>query len=215
MLIIVFFQKTLSQIEFENSLKCDHEIRKEKDKLQQQLIKAGKLEIELDSDARSLQTAQDYEDLNQEELAKFQFASRETEADKKNDVQSVERKLDDTLMLVCAQNIGNANVFLLPQAQRNEGESLRQTAERIVKEKFGSELKVLFYGHAPCGFYKYKYKSSEKKDAVGVKTFFYRATYSSGEVKDKNVKFEWLNEEELKKKVRESYYHSVSQFLIS
>lgn len=68
-------------MEFETSLKSDHEIRNEKDKLQH-LIKAGKMEIELDSDAKSLQTAQDFEDLNQEELAKFKFAPRETEDEK-------------------------------------------------------------------------------------------------------------------------------------
>ena len=205
----------MSKIEFENSLKCDHEIRKEKDKIQQELIKAGKIEIELDSDARSLQTAQDFEDMNQEELAKFKFASRETEADKKNDLTSIERKLDDTLMLICTHNINSKEAFLLPETTRNEGESLRQTAERIVKEMLGSELKVHFYGNAPCGFYKYKYKPSEKKDSVGVKTFFYRAAYKSGEVKENNLKFEWVNEEELKGKVRNSYYQSVSQFLVS
>jgi len=207
--------KTLSRIEFENSLKSDHELRKEKDKIQQELIRTGKIDIELDADARSMQTAQDFEDLNQEELAKFKFAPRETEADKINDLKSLDRKLDDTLMLVCAENIGNKDAFLLPQALRIDGESLRQTAERIVKEKFGTELKVHFYGNAPCGFYKYKYKPSEKQDAVGVKTFFYRAAYKSGEVKDKTVKFEWVNEAELRGKVRESYYQSVSQFLIS
>lgn len=194
-------------------MKCDHEIRKEKDKLQQELIKAGKMEIELDSDARSLQTAQDFEDSNQEELAKLQFASRETEDDKKNNSQSANRKLDDTLMIVCGEKFGNDEVSLLPQGKWVEGESLRQTAERIVREKFDG-LNVQFYGQAPCGFYKYKYKPEEKTEAVGTKTFFYRAAFKGGEAKNKKVKFEWINEEELKKKVRDSYYQSVSQFLI-
>lgn len=195
-------------------MKCDHEIRKEKDKRQQELIKAGKIEIELDSDARSLQTAQDFEDSNQEELSKFRFASRETEDDKSNNLQSVNRKLEDTLMLICGEKVGSNESFLFPQGKWVEGESLRQSAERIVQERFGQELKVQFYGHAPCGFYKYKYKPTEKFEAVGVKTFFYRAAYKGGEVKDKKLKFEWVNEEDLKKKVRTSYYNSVSQFLI-
>lgn len=202
-------------MEFETSLKSDHEIRNEKDKLQQDLIKAGKMEIELDSDAKSLQTAQDFEDLNQEELAKFKFAPRETEDDKAKNLKSLNRKLDDTLMLVCTQKFGKDEVFLLPQAQWSEGETLKQTAERIVQEKLGSDLKVLFYGQAPCGFYKYKYSPAEKKESVGAKIFFYRAAYKSGEIADKNVKFEWINEEEMKGKVRASYYQSVSQFLVS
>lgn len=210
-----FLQKTLSQIEFENSLKGDHEIRKEKDKLQQELIKSGKLDVELDADARSLQTAQDFEDLNQDELSKFKFALRATDDDKANNLKSLNRKLDDTLMLVLAHDVNKSELFLLPQDQWQEGESLRQTAERIVKDKIGTDLKVQFYGHAPCGFYKYKYKPAEKKAAVGSKTFFYRAAYKSGEVNNSKAKFEWINEEELKGKVRESYFKSVSQFLIS
>lgn len=173
------------------------------------------MEIELDADTKSLQTAQDFEDLNQEELAKFQFGSRETEDDKTNNLKSLNRKLDDTLMLLCTQNVGKDNLFLLPQALWKEGETLRQTAERIVQDKCGPELKVHFYGHAPCGFYKYRYKPSEKTEAVGIKTFFYRAVYKSGEVTDKNAKIEWVNEDELKSKVRGSYYQSVSQFLVS
>lgn len=202
-------------MEFEISLKSDHEIRREKDIRQQELIKAGKLEIELDSDAKSLQTAQDVEDMNKEELEKFKFAPRETEDDKNNNVKSLNRKLDETLMLLCSDTVGKADAFILPQAQWAEGETLRQTAERIVKEKFGSELKVQFYGHAPCGFYKYKYKSEGRSEAVGAKTFFYRAAYKAGNVHDKNAKFEWVNEEQLKGKVRTSYYDSVSQFLHS
>lgn len=196
-------------------MKSDHELRREKDIRQEELIKAGKLEIELDSDARSLQTAQDFEDLNQEELSKFNFAPRETEDDKINNVKSHNRKLDDTLMLLCEERVDKVEAFLLPQAQWAEGETLRQTAERIVKEKLGGEIKVHFYGHAPCGFYKYKYKSGEQSDAVGAKTFFYRAALKAGNVQDKNMNFEWVNEEQLKGKVRSSYYASVSQFLHS
>lgn len=212
---MIILQKLLSQIEFENSLKSDHELRKEKDKIQQELIKTGKIEIELDVDARSLQSAQDLEDMYQEELSKFTFGPRETEADRNNDTKSPNRKLDDTLMLVCLQNFGNNDAFCLPQAERNDGESLRQTAERIIKENLGPEIKVHFYGHAPCGFYKYKYSPEEKKESVGVKTFFYRAAYKSGEINDKKVNYEWLNEEELKSKMRKSYYQSVSKFLVS
>ena len=138
------FKKTLGQIEFENSLKGDHELRKEKDKIQQDLIKAGKMEIELDS-ALALQSAHDFEDVNQDELSKFKFTLRDTE----NDVKSLNRKLDDTLMLMLEQNVNEKKVMMLPQALRNEGETLRQTAERIVHEKIGSELMVQFYGNAP------------------------------------------------------------------
>lgn len=169
------------------------------------------MEVDLD-DARVLQTAQDIQDLNQEELARFTYAPTTTENEK--NLKSLDRKLDDTLMLLCSENIDKRDVFALPQAKWTEGESLRQTAERIVKENLGADLKVSFYGNAPCGFYKYKYKSG-KSEAVGVKTFFYRAAYKTGQVSEKSAKFEWVNEEEFRGKVRPSYYQSVSQFLVS
>lgn len=164
-------------------------------------------------DARVLQTAQDIEDLNQEELARFTFAPSTSENEM--NLKSLDRRLDDTLMLLCSQNIDKKDVFALPHAKWNEGESLRQTAERIVKENLGAELKVSFYGNAPCGVYKYKYKTAGQSAAVGVKTFFYRASYKTGQVSEKSAKFEWVNEEEFKGKVRPSYYQSVSQFLVS
>ncbi|CRK99797.1 CLUMA_CG013105, isoform A [Clunio marinus] len=170
---------TLRQIEFENSLKSDHEVKKEKDKLQQELIKAGTYEVDLDGDSRNLQTAQDMEDLSQQEVSKFQYASRETEDDKKGNLKSLNRNLDDTLMLVCAEKIDKNEILLLPQAKWIEGETLKETAERIVRDKFGCNLNVQFYGNAPCGFYKQKYKTENRKNSVGSKVFFYRAVYKS------------------------------------
>lgn len=196
-------------------MKCDHEVRKEKDKIQQELIKAGKVDIELDADTKSHQTAQDFEDASHDELSKFSFSSRETEDDQKKNPKSLNRELDNTLMLICEQKIGDQHTFLLPQSKWAEGESLRQTAERIVLEKLGADLKVHFYGNAPCGFHKYKYKSADRKDSVGTKIFFYRAAYKTGNVKDEKLKYEWVNENDLQTKLKESYFNSVSQLLVS
>lgn len=117
-------------------------------------------------------------------------------------------------MLLVEQKIGNKNFYLLPQAQHKDGETMRQTAERVLKESCGSDLKVLFYGNAPCGFYKYKYPVDQRKESVGAKVFFFRTALRSGNVADKKVKFEWLNADEMRKKVKDSYFDSVSQFMI-
>ncbi|KAG5673125.1 hypothetical protein PVAND_003199 [Polypedilum vanderplanki] len=201
----------LKKIEFENSLKSDHELRKEKDIRQAELIKSGKLDKDSETEAVSLQTAQDFEDASNEELAKFLTAPRITEDDKKNNLKSLNRKLDDALMLLVDEKIGNDSRLLLPQGKWLEGETLRQTAERIVREKFGTDLKVQFYGSAPVGFYKFKYTSSQN-ESVGGKVFFFRAIYKSGNIPDSKLKYEWLSGEELKGKVRDSYYKSVESF---
>lgn len=89
------------------------------------LLKKGD-SSDLDIDSAQLQTAQDFKDACVEELVKFQFANRLTDADKKNDLKSLERKLDQHLVLVTQQEVGKKKHFLLPQGIRQEGESLRQ-----------------------------------------------------------------------------------------
>lgn len=65
------FYNMLKKIEFENSLKSDHELRKEKEKNLQNINIDDK-----DEDAAiAIQTAQDFEDSNQEELKNFKFTS--------------------------------------------------------------------------------------------------------------------------------------------
>lgn len=191
-------------------------MRKEKDKIEQELLKSGKMEHDLDADTRTLQTAQDYEDLNQEELAKFHktIASRVLPPEVENNRKNVSRKMDESLLLICEQNIDGTNAFVLPQDKWNEGETLRQTAERIVKDQLGEGLKAKIYGNAPCGFYKYKYKSTKPNDSVGAKVFFYRAKYGSGEIENKKLTHEWVNQAELAPKVRKSYFDSVSRLLV-
>lgn len=48
------------------------------------------------------------------------------EADKENDITSLERKLDKHLVLLVKQQIGQQDRFLLPQALLEDGETLRQ-----------------------------------------------------------------------------------------
>ncbi|XP_001865107.2 39S ribosomal protein L46, mitochondrial [Culex quinquefasciatus] len=208
------FKSILDQIEFENSLKSNHELRKETEKRQAELLKAGK--IDLDSEALK-QTAQDLEDAYNDELSKFKPAPRLTEADRKGDLCSLERKLEETLVLLAEQKLGGKSYFLLPQGQLGAGEtSLRQTAERVLRETVGDSLQVTFYGNAPVGFYKYKYPAAAKRDAVGAKVFFFRCVLKEGSpnVGEKSVKVQWLDQGELAKTLQEPYYRSVSQFLL-
>lgn len=202
----------MAQIEFEQSLKSDFEIREEKDKLIAELQKKGKADIDLEA---SQLTAQDYKDLWKDELSKCKLSSRITEADKKNDRKSVNRELEKPLILVIEQKLGNGKYFVLPQGQRQDGETMRQCAERILREQCGDQLNVQFYGNAPCGFYKYKYPVSQRKDAVGVKLFFFRTAYRSGTIDAKQTpKYEWLTCADLETKFKRPYFDSISQFMI-
>lgn len=201
----------MKQIEFERSYKSDFEIRDEKDKLISQLTQKGNLD---DVETALQQTAQDMKDAWRDELQKFQLNSRLTEADRKNDVKSTDRKLEETLILLVEQKLGAQNHMLLPQGQRRDGETMRQTAERVLKESCGNDIEVMFYGNAPCGFYKWKYPIDQRGESVGVKLFFYRAAYKKGHVNEKQSKFEWLDKGEVRGKLNKQYADSVSQFLL-
>ncbi|KAJ8730705.1 hypothetical protein PYW08_002118 [Mythimna loreyi] len=196
-------------LEIEKSMKSDHEIRHENDKVQAELLKNESADVDID--AVSKITAQDFEDAANEELAQFKFASVETEADKKGDKTSLERCLQRHLVLVTPIKLGSDVKTLLPQGLWKEGETLRQTAERIVKEHCGPELKVQFLSNAPCGFYKYKYPS-EVNGKIGAKVFFYYANYKSG--KPSKTKADWLTRNELQQILPEKYNKSVKEFLI-
>ncbi|KAJ0175468.1 hypothetical protein K1T71_008627 [Dendrolimus kikuchii] len=203
------YNDLLYSMEIEKSLKSNHEIRRENDKIQAELLKNEAVDV--DMDAVSKITAQDFEDASNEEYAKFNFASIETEADKKGDKTSPERMLQRHLVLVTPMKLGNAVKSILPQGLWKEGETLRQTAERIVKEQCGADLKVQFLSNAPCGFYKYKYPE-EIDGKVGAKVFFYYANYKGGDVT--KSKGNWLSRKEMIETLPEKYRKSVTEFLI-
>lgn len=179
-----------------------------------ELIKAGKIQIDLDAVANKI-TMQDYKDMWNEEAVKFQLASRITEADKNNDIQSTNRKLEEPLTLIKEQKIGNDKLFLLPQGKHKEGETLRETAERVLKELCGNSINVRFYGNAPCGFYKYKYPKNVQQESVGAKVFFFRAVYQNGSIDKKTGDFAWLDKDELLQRIEKyrNYHKSVKSFI--
>lgn len=202
------------QVEFENSYKSDFELREEKDIAEAQLIKEGKIKIDLDGVTQ--QTALDLKDLWKAELSKFQPAARTTDADCKNDTKSTERKLENSLTLLMEQQIGNDKLFLLPQGKISNDETLCEAAHRIIKERCGDSIQTMIYGKAPCGFYKYKYPKEVRNESVGAKVFFYRAILKSGQVETNRGNFEWLDKIELFDKVNKysGYKRSLSKFII-
>lgn len=186
-------------------------MRDEKDKLIAQLTQKSNFD---DVDTALQQTAQDLKDAWRDELQKFQLSPRTTEADRKNNLKSTNRKLEETLILLVQQKLGNQKHLLLPQGKRQDGETMRQTAERVLKENCGDDIQVKFYGNAPCGFYKWKYPSDQRDGSVGAKLFIYRSTYTKGGINEKKTEFEWLDKEELLGKVNKQYAQSVSQLLL-
>lgn len=213
----VKYQNILQEIEFEKSLKSDHELRHDKDVKRMEKLKKGTL-IDFDNtDQASNQTAQDYLDKNKEELSNFILSSRLTTADEKNDKKSINRKLEENLVLLIKQKLGHEDLWILPQGLWVDGETLRETAERILLESCGNGLKVRFYGNVPCGFYKYKYPKEKrvKSGIEGTKVFFFKAALLSGNIEKKCdwADYEWATVQELNNKLILPYSKSVKLFL--
>lgn len=202
------------QLEFEKSYKSDFELREERDAAMAQLLKSGKLQMDLDGVAQ--QTAIDLKDMWKEESNKFQPASRTTEADRTNDLKSTERKLEQSLTLLIEQRLGKEKLFLLPQGKISSGETLYEAAQRVISEVCGSGIQTSIYGKAPCGFYKFKYPKEIRGESVGAKVFFYRAILKAGQVDAKLGTFQWLDKTELFEKLEKyaDYKKSLSKFII-
>jgi large subunit ribosomal protein L46 len=115
---------------------------------------------------------------------------RLTEADIKNDHKSSERLLDQKLYLIVKMD-GDKHEWQFPQGAWEEGETLRQTAERELREVIGRTFQAHFVGHAPIGHVEYD----------DVKTFFFHAIYLNG-LPRSNLRdisdYAWVTKEEMR-----------------
>lgn len=209
------FQKLLNELEFENSMKSDHELHSEADKRRADMFKKGKISTE-DLDKSLGESATEFEDKSTKEFESFVCTSRTTEADKLHDTKSTQRCLDKHLLFLTNETIGNEKYWILPHGIRNDEGTLRQTAERILNEKCG-DINVKYFGNAPCGFYKFKYPKDmrDKDDIIGAKIFYYKVQYMRGEIKTGDIEYCWATRDELKKQLKPGYYKNVKLFLIN
>ncbi|XP_055950196.1 39S ribosomal protein L46, mitochondrial-like [Argiope bruennichi] len=209
----------LQKLEIEKSYLSDHEKRHLEDLRIAEKLKKGEVE---DMDTVSKQTAQDFEDACIEEFNKYKPNPRITEADKTNDRKSLHRKLDSSLVLVVKQKLGNDYRWILPQTIHQEGDTLRQTAERSLHELCPDPIQVRFMGNAPVGYYKYKYPKAARKDGViGAKVFFFKAQlleknpkYLNFNITDTNNDILWLTHSELNEVLQTDYGKTVQTFLL-
>lgn len=209
----------LQQIEMEKSLYSDHELRCLAEEKRLKRRKEGYDDDDDDDDpGKEIVLAQDLEEMWEQKLRKINLASRITDADKSNDRTSLNRKLDQNLLLLVKQKIGDNEIWLLPQAEWQEGETLRATAERaLVTLSEGSLISTKFLGNAPCGVYKYKFpKAARTEDGVGAKVFFFKAFLQGDHLpltKEK-VDYVWASKGELADYLKPEYHSQVTRFLV-
>ncbi|KAG8440672.1 hypothetical protein GDO86_006426 [Hymenochirus boettgeri] len=208
----------LQQVELESSLYSDHEIRLIEDEVRLRRKQSDQYDSDEDNDGdKEIVLAQDLEDMWEQKSRQFKLAPRITEADKKNDRSSINRKLENNLVLLVKEKIGNEEIWMLPQMEWQIGESMRKTAERALSTLSDNPIQAHFLGNAPCGFYKYKFpKLLRREDMVGAKVFFFKALLKSGDVSfnKKKGEYVWVSKEELKDYLKPAYLSEVNRFVI-
>nr|XP_060611152.1 large ribosomal subunit protein mL46 [Anolis sagrei ordinatus] len=206
----------VQQIEVEKSLYSDHEIRclAEEERLRR---RKDQNEDEEDEPGKEIVLAQDLEDAWEQKLRSFKPASRTTDADKNNDRTSLSRKLDQSLLLLVKQKLGDQEIWLLPQTEWKDGETLRATAERALLALSGSPAGAKFLGNAPCGVYKYKFPKAVRIEGnVGAKVFFFKAFLQDGHLplEKEKTDYVWVSKGELADYLKPEYHSQVTRFLV-
>ncbi|CAD5115257.1 DgyrCDS4251 [Dimorphilus gyrociliatus] len=201
------FSNFLQDLETKQSVYNDHELRHFEDL---RVAEQRKLDIDADGDIIR-ETALDLEDSWDTEYQNFKPAPRTTEDDENKNLKSHNRELDSKLLLLTKSKLGDAERWVLPMGKWIKGESLRQTAERILAEQTGSSLNVQFLGNAPCGFYKYEYPSKEQ--TIGAKIFFFKADLKDGQI-TKNINFQWIKKQDIKPLLPPRYFKVVDRFVL-
>lgn len=134
--------QTMREMEDEGSLKCDFELRQERDLENVERKKKG-LEPLSDSDIR---TAEDMLEEWKKDAKQFEPAPTRTKADEESDLRSTQRELSRPLRLAVETkwqtSEGDEWTWDLPKTKWREGETLRETAERALRESCGDGLRV-------------------------------------------------------------------------
>lgn len=167
-----------------------------------------------------LRVSEDGEELSVEDRVRVeQPLPRETEADRKNDVRRLDRKLDRTLYLVVKGKDGS---WGFPAGDMSTEETLHVAAARVLAESAGVNMNTWMVGRVPVGHvvnkpvYKEDGTSLQKK---GDKIFLLKGRIMAGQadLKDNKmglVDFKWLTKEELETELDPHYYHSVRNAMV-
>uniref|UniRef100_A0A674APU2 Large ribosomal subunit protein mL46 n=1 Tax=Salmo trutta TaxID=8032 RepID=A0A674APU2_SALTR len=209
------FAELMHQMELERSLLLEHEQRllEEAERVRRKQADHYDSDEEAVYGGQETITAQDQKDTWELNLKHFQPALRDRA------LGSVERCLGDSLVLLVKQTVGKGNIWLLPQAQWEAGETLPQTAARGLTSLPEADFKATFLGNTPCGVYKYKFpKDVRTEGCVGAKVFFFKALLSTGSASQsagQKESFLWAKKTELQGYLKPAYLEKVNRFILN
>ncbi|KAI9894761.1 MAG: 54S ribosomal protein L17 mitochondrial [Vezdaea aestivalis] len=151
---------------------------------------------------------------------------RETEADRKGDKRSLDRKLERTLVLVVKTETAKVDEekevrgrWMLPAARVLAQESLTEAVERVIESTAGANLLTWLVGHNPVGYFCYEFKGKNSElEQAGDKTFFLKARALAGQVNLTGnslglADFAWLTKEEVQAAVSPQYWAGIKHMI--
>merc|ERR1712192_78751 len=201
--------------EFEISMLNDHELRHKRDLEKQEKKKKG----EDTDDGEAVVTALDLEDSWKKAAEAFTPASNSLEVD----VKSVKREMDRPLRLLAKYKLGTEIHWDLPFIVNIRGETLRDTAERAIKERVGDKLDVKVLGNAPWSFYQYKHPKhyQEKTGSKGAKVWIFKGilmnNFHDNVIVNLTGKemldYQWATREEMQKLLDKDSYKAIDNML--
>lgn len=146
-------------------------------------------------------------------------APRVTEADRTNDIKSLERALPERLYFVVSRS-DKTDKMTFPQVLvKDDDVKMAHLAENAFKSvtMAASRPKVHFMSFSPACHLEHVYppKYQEKQDVYGIKIFFYRAMLMSGEIEGVRnaIDYAWARDCELPKLLGDEYYSAIKPIL--
>ncbi|SGY20589.1 BQ5605_C016g08101 [Microbotryum silenes-dioicae] len=148
-----------------------------------------------------------------------ELVQRQTEADEKGDLKSLERKGDRTLYMLLKKD-RNTHAWQFPQGGVEGDESLLEAAQRELIEETGPNMDVWPIGKVPAGAYSYPFPKEhleKKPEHTEARVFFLPMRIVRGQAvpnkKEGLVDFAWLTKEEIREKVSQGYWEAVEPML--
>ncbi|KAM3072015.1 hypothetical protein ACMFMF_007412 [Clarireedia jacksonii] len=151
-----------------------------------------------------------------EEVEGIEIFPRETEADRKGDQRSLERRLAETLYLVVKGGREGENAWGFPRGEIVGREMLHTAAERILRQTAGTNMNTWIVGYVPIGFS--TIEPSEKFSRKGEKVFFMKGRIMAGQANLKGNEmgvsdWKWVTKGELQGLVTPRYWSQVRGML--
>ncbi|EPQ58240.1 hypothetical protein GLOTRDRAFT_72445 [Gloeophyllum trabeum ATCC 11539] len=149
------------------------------------------------------------EALDREEEEKI---PRRGEADRTNDVRSLERKGERNLYLLLLKKLDDRQVWRLPEGGLQKGEVLHESAERNLLTECGIRMDTWIVSRNPIGLY----RSSTSNQVSPRHIFFYKAHILAGQVRPDGTNvldYAWLTKEEMEDRLDKEYWLGLKDIL--